>query len=278
MERNSLLFKVIVVLFVICVVNCCNANRTSNPNQKSQASKTEETKETTKEKSYSHYMSKLYVDLLYSTSLRANQNGLNLYKHYIDIDKQSVDVYVDNYNGAEINTPEAYQALWNLISVYYDIKETGNDKKYFETHFYSIINNQGKAEEGQEYTLVKTIYGKWRLLDTNDVCIYESDTRNTVYPKDATCDEAKKALENDIKALQNAGFVKKEYQTIHNTEAAASSTPTVVNNNAAAASTGKTYHPEDYSNAYDFWYENRDTLSEDQAYELYEDEYGDNGD
>lgn len=213
-------------------------------------------------------------DVLYKSyieSLKANASKYDLTLYHIDVDEDDhiIVAYIDNYQGEEINSDEAYEAIYNYASKYRDLDDI------IEIQFGNVINNQSQIYSVDNYYKVsytKNINGYYFLRASN-VVVYESEELLTLYDEDVSYSDLLSILNQDINEIVDSGIEVADFSTIHDYEVEGIydiKQYGIIRNSGGSSD----YNVGDYSNAYDFYYENQDTLSEDEAYELYYDEYG----
>ncbi|MCD7948834.1 MAG: hypothetical protein LUG12_01050 [Erysipelotrichaceae bacterium] len=261
LQINPVAIKIIVVVIVLSVVSVMSNN---SDETETYVSDSEETN--------------IDYDVIHKSfveSLKANASKNNLTLYHIDLDEDShvITVYIDNYQGEEISSnDEAYEAIYNYVSRYINLNNDIN----ITIQFGNVINNQSKIYTVDNYYQVshtKNIYGYY-FLRASDVVKYQTEELFTLYDKDVSYSDLISILNRDIDSIVNSGVEIADFSTIHDYEVDGIYDITqygVIRNNGSGDSN---YNVGDYSNAYDFYLENQDVLSEDEAYEIYYDEYG----
>ncbi len=215
----------------------------------------------------------LYKSFIESLKANASKNGLTLYNIELDEDNHIIMAYIDNYQGEEISSnDEAYEAIYNYASQYIDLDKNIDITIYFGT----VFNNSGRLYTLYNYYKVshtKNINGYYFLRKNNEV-VYQTDAINTLYNKDISYNELLSILNQNIDNIIDSGIEIADFSTIHDYEVEGIYDITQYGVNRNTGSGDSNYNVGDYSNAYDFYYENQDTLSEDEAYEIYYNEYG----
>ncbi len=214
----------------------------------------------------------LYKSFIESLKANASKNNLTLYNINYDEDNHIIVAYIDNYNGEEINNDEAYEAIYNYASPYLDL----DGDIEIEIQFGNVINNQSKIYTIDNYykvSHIKNIYGYYFLRKNNEV-VFQTDELNTLYDKDVSYNDLVSILNTDIDSIIDSGIEVADFSTIHDYEVEGIYNITQYGVNRSNGSGDSNYNVGDYGNAYDFYLENQDVLSEDEAYEIYYDEYG----
>ncbi|MCD8028970.1 MAG: hypothetical protein LUF02_10020 [Erysipelotrichaceae bacterium] len=254
--------KIIVVVAIICVVSAWSGNN-SNDNDETYESDCVETNVD---------YDVLYKSFIESLKANASKHNLNLYNIDVNEDNHVITVYIDNYQGDEISSnDDAYEAIYNYASQYIDL-----DADIEVTiQFGNVINNQSQIYTIDDYYKVsytKNVNGYY-FLRANNVVKYQSEELNTLYDKDVTYSDLLSILNKNVDDITDSGIEIADFSTIHDYEVEGIydiKQYGVYKNNGSSSD----YSIGDYSNAYDFYYENQDTLSEDEAYEIYYNEYG----
>ena len=202
----------------------------------------------------------LYDDVKEAIQLTASKYHLGLSN--ITSNERIIKVTVNNYKNSVIDNKEEYEALFHLMEPFY--QDFDDDNYHLEVQFYNV------SKQLYEISYAGDFYFIYSSSNVNE---YDQKEVNSLYDLKTTYHQLIDLLENYNQKLKAEGYEIAAFEDIDsdNQEDGATYQPSKDNDNYQS--------DKDDLGRYDSWedyyFDNKDHLSEQEAIDHWYDEYGD---